>query len=156
MTKKKNYITNIQEGFIRKTTLNDFFTRSQSYEIKLIKIDHASGQYEGTFKGKMKQMSYSKNFEDKVLEFMSDVTEFMKEQKEFNEEQKEFNNSVVEFMKEQKEFNNSVVDFMKGQKEFNKEQKEFNQKVDQRLSILEKDMKEIKSLPTIKDELKNK
>ena len=135
MTKKKNYITNIQEGFIRKTTLNDFFTRSQSYEIKLIKIDHASGQYEGKFKGKIKQMSYSRNFEDKVLEFMSDVTEFMKEQKEFN---------------------NSVVDFMKGQKEFNKEQKEFNQKVDQRLSILEKDMKEIKSLPTIKDELKNK
>ena len=128
MTKKKNYITNIQEGFIRKTTLNDFFTRSQSYEIKLIKIDHASGQYEGTFKGKMKQMSYSKNFEDKVLEFMKDMNEFVKEQKEFN---------------------NSVVDFMK-------EQKEFNQKVDQRLSILEKDMKEIKSLPTIKDELKNK
>ena len=116
MTKKKNYITNIQEGFIRKTTLNDFFTRSQSYEIKLIKIDHASGQYEGTFKGKMKQMSYSKNFEDKVLEFMSDVTEFIKEQKEFNEEQKEFNNSVVDFMKEQKEF---------------------NQTVDQRLSVLE-------------------
>ena len=142
MTKKKNYITNIQEGFIRKTTLNDFFTRSQSYEIKLIKIDHASGQYEGTFKGKMKQMSYSKNFEDKVLEFMKDMNEFVKEQKEFN-------NSVVDFMKEQKEFNNSVVDFMK-------EQKEFNQKVDQRLSILEKDMKEIKSLPTIKDELKNK
>ena len=128
MTKKKNYITNIQEGFIRKTTLNDFFTRSQSYEIKLIKIDRASGQYEGTFKGKMKQMSYSKNFEDKVLEFMKDMNEFVKEQKEFN---------------------NSVVDFMK-------EQKEFNQKVDQRLSILEKDMKEIKSLPTIKHELKNK
>ena len=128
MTKKKNYITNIQEGFIRKTTLNDFFTRSQSYEIKLIKIDHASGQYEGTFKGKIKQMSYSRNFEDKVLEFMKDMNEFVKEQKEFN---------------------NSVVDFMK-------EQKEFNQKVDQRLSILEKDMKEIKSLPTIKHELKNK
>ena len=142
MTKKKNYITNIQEGFIRKTTLNDFFTRSQSYEIKLNKIDHASGQYEGTFKGKIKQMSYSRNFEDKVLEFMLDMTEFVKEQKEFN-------NSVVDFMKEQKEFNNSVVDFMK-------EQKEFNQKVDQRLSILEKDMKEIKSLPTIKHELKNK
>ena len=84
MTKKKNYITNIQEGFIRKTTLNDFFTRSQSYEIKLIKIDRASGQYEGTFKGKMKQMSYSKNFEDKVLEFMKDMNEFVKEQKEFN------------------------------------------------------------------------
>ena len=130
MTKKKNYITNIQEGFIRKTTLNDFFTRSQSYEIKLIKIDHASGQYEGTFKGKIKQMSYSKNFEDKVLEFMSDVTEFIKEQKEFNEEQKEFNNSVVDFMKEQKEFN-------KEQKEFNHKVDQRLHKVDQRLSVLE-------------------
>ena len=67
------------------------------------------------------------SFENKVLEFMSDVTEFMKEQKEFN---------------------NSVVDFMK-------EQKEFNQKVDQRLSALEKDVKQIKLLPTIKKELKN-
>ena len=47
-------------------------------------------------------------------------------------------------------------EFVKEQKEFNREQKEFNQKVDQRLSILEKDMKEIKSLPTIKHELKNK
>ena len=84
MTKKKNYITNIQEGFIRKTTLNDFFTRSQSYEVKLIKIDHATGQYEGKFKGKIKQMSYSRNFEDKVLEFMKDMNEFVKEQKEFN------------------------------------------------------------------------
>ena len=127
MTKKKNYITNIQEGFIRKTTLNDFFTRSQSYEIKLNKIDHASGQYEGTFKGKIKQMSYSRNFEDKVLEFMSDVTEFMKDMNEF----------------------------VKEQKEFNKEQKEFNHKVDQRLSALEKDVKQIKLLPTIKKELKN-
>ena len=67
------------------------------------------------------------SFENKVLEFMSDVTEFIKEQKEFNKEQKEFN----------------------------KEQKEFNQKVDQRLSALEKDVKQIKLLPTIKKELKN-
>ena len=67
------------------------------------------------------------SFENKVLEFMSDVTEFMKEQKEFNKEQKEFD----------------------------KEQKEFNQKVDQRLSALEKDVKQIKLLPTIKKELKN-
>ena len=74
------------------------------------------------------------SFENKVLEFMSDVTEFIKEQKEFN---------------------NSVVDFIKEQKEFNKEQKEFNHKVDQRLSALEKDVKQIKLLPTIKKELKN-
>ena len=134
MTKKKNYITNIQEGFIRKTTLNDFFTRSQSYEIKLIKIDHATGEYEGKFKEKIKQMSYSKNFEDKVLEFMKDMNEFVKEQKEFN-------NSVVDFMKEQKEFNQKV------------DQRLHN--VDQRLSVLEKDVKQIKLLPTIKKELKN-
>ena len=67
------------------------------------------------------------SFENKVLEFMSDVTEFIKEQKEFN---------------------NSVADFIK-------EQKEFNQKVDQRLSALEKDVKQIKLLPTIKKELRN-
>ena len=47
-------------------------------------------------------------------------------------------------------------EFVKEQKEFNREQIELNQKVDQRLSILEKDMKEIKYLPTIKYELKNK
>ena len=79
---------------------------------------------------------------------MSDMTEFVKEQKIFN-------NSVIDFIKEQKVFNNSVLDFIKEQREFNKEQKEFNKKVDQRLSVLEKDMKEIKSLPTIKHELKN-
>ncbi len=88
-------------------------------------------------KDKVKKSS----FENKVLEFMSDMTEFVKEQKEFN--------------KEQKEFNNSVIDFMKEQKKFNKEQKEFNQKVDQRLSVLEEDVKQIKLLPTIKRELKN-
>ena len=72
---------------------------------------------------------------------MSGVTEFMKD--------------MNEFVKEQKDFNNSVVDFIKEQKEFNKEQKEFNHKVDQRLSVLEKDVKQIKLLPTIKKELKN-
>ena len=59
-----------------------------------------------------------------------------------------FEEIVLEFIKEQKEFN-------KEQKEFNKEQKEFNQKVDQRLSVLEEDVKQIKLLPTIKKELKN-
>ena len=67
------------------------------------------------------------SFENKVLEFMSDVTEFMKDMNEF----------------------------VKEQKEFNEEQKEFNQKVDQRLSVLEKDVKQIKLLPTIKKELRN-
>ena len=55
---------------------------------------------------------------------------------------------VTEFMKDMNEF-------VKEQKEFNQKQKEFNQKVDQRLSVLEKDVKQIKLLPTIKKELKN-
>ena len=74
------------------------------------------------------------SFENKVLDFMSYVTEFM--------------SGVTEFMKDMNEF-------VKEQKEFNKEQKEFNHKVDQRLSALEKDVKQIKLLPTIKKELKN-
>ena len=36
-----------------------------------------------------------------------------------------------------------------------KNKKDFNQTVDQRLSALEKDVKQIKLLPTIKKELKN-
>ena len=67
------------------------------------------------------------SFENKVVEFMSGVTESMKDMNEF----------------------------VKEQKEFNKEQKEFNHKVDQRLSALEKDVKQIKLLPTIKKEFKN-
>ncbi len=66
-----------------------------------------------------------------------------------------FEEIVLEFIKEQKEFNKEQKEFNKEQKEFNKEQKEFNQKVDQRLSVLEEDIKQIKLLPTIKRELKN-
>ncbi len=66
-----------------------------------------------------------------------------------------FEEIVLEFIKEQKEFNKEQKEFNKEQKEFNKEQKEFNQKVDQRLSLLEEDVKQIKLLPTIKRELKN-
>ncbi|WP_022935390.1 hypothetical protein ACJA28_03460 [Mesomycoplasma moatsii] len=50
-----------------------FFNRSQTYEIELTKINHANGDYEGTFKGKIKIMSYTKNFEDKVLDFMNKI-----------------------------------------------------------------------------------
>ncbi|WP_406602660.1 hypothetical protein ACJA29_00405 [Metamycoplasma sualvi] len=52
-------------------------------------------------------------------------------------------------------FENKVLEFMSDATEFIKEQKEFNQKVDQRLSVLEKDVKQIKLLPTIKKELRN-
>ena len=137
---------------ISKRKMNELLNLSNDPKIELIEETKKSYKIKITGdKDKVKKSS----FENKVLEFMLDVTEFMKdmnefvkEQKEFNEEQKEFNNSVVDFIEEQKEFNNSVADFIE-------EQKEFNQKVDQRLSVLEKDVKQIKLLPTIKKELKN-
>ena len=118
-------------SIINKKKMNELLNLSNDPKIELIEETKKSYKIKITGdKDKVKKSS----FENKVLEFMSDVTEFMKEQKEFN---------------------NSVVDFIKEQKEFNKEQKEFNQKVDQRLSALEKDVKQIKLLPTIKKELKN-
>ena len=132
-------------SIINKKRMNELLNLSNDPKIELVEETKESYKIKITGdKDKVKKSS----FENKVLEFMSDMTEFVKEQKEFN-------NSVVDFMKEQKEFNNSVVDFIKEQKEFNKEQKEFNHKVDQRLSALEKDVKQIKLLPTIKKELKN-
>ena len=111
--------------------MNELLNLSNDPKIELVEETKKSYKIKITGdKDKVKKSS----FENKVLEFMSDVTEFMKEQKDFN---------------------NSVVDFIKEQKEFNKEQKEFNHKVDQRLSALEKDVKQIKLLPTIKKELKN-
>ena len=118
-------------SIISKKKMNELLNLSNDPKIELVEETKKSYKIKITGdKDKVKKSS----FENKVLEFMSDVTEFIKEQKEFNEEQKEFNNSVVDFMKEQKEF---------------------NQKVDQRLSVLEKDVKQIKLLPTIKKELRN-
>ena len=118
-------------SIINKKKMNELLNLSNDPKIELVEETKKSYKIKITGdKDKVKKSS----FENKVLEFMSDVTEFIKEQKEFN---------------------NSVVDFIKEQKEFNKEQKEFNQKVDQRLSALEKDVKQIKLLPTIKKELRN-
>ena len=125
-------------SIISKKKMNELLNLSNDPKIELVEETKKSYKIKITGdKDKVKKSS----FENKVLEFMSDMTEFVKEQKEFN-------NSVVDFMKDMNEF-------VKEQKEFNKEQKEFNQKVDQRLSALEKDVKQIKLLPTIKKELKN-
>ena len=114
-------------SIISKKKMNELLNLSNDPKIELVEETKKSYKIKITGdKDKVKKSS----FENKVLEFMSDMTEFVKEQKEFN-------NSVVDFMKEQKKFNNSVVDFIEEQKEFNKEQKEFNQKVDQRLNVLE-------------------
>ena len=118
-------------SIINKKKMNELLNLSNDPKIELVEETKKSYKIKITGdKDKVKKSS----FENKVLEFMSDVTEFMKDMNEFVKEQKEFN---------------------KEQKEFNKEQKEFNQKVDQRLSALEKDVKQIKLLPTIKKELKN-
>ncbi len=118
-------------SIINKKKMNELLNLSNDPKIELIEETKKSYKMKITGdKDKVKKSS----FENKVLEFMSDMTEFVKEQKEFN---------------------NSVIDFIKEQKEFNKEQKEFNQKVDQRLSVIEEDVKQIKLLPTIKKELKN-
>ena len=139
--------------------MNELLNLSNDPKIELVEETKKSYKIKITGdKDKVKKSS----FENKVLEFMSDMTQFVKEQKEFNNSVVDFMKDMNEFVKEQKEFNeeqkefnNSVVDFIKEQKEFNKEQKEFNQKVDQRLSVLEKDVKQIKLLPTIKKELRN-
>ena len=117
-------------SIINKKRMNELLNLSNDPKIELVEETKKSYKIKITGdKDKVKKSS----FENKVLEFMSDVTEFMSD--------------VTEFMKEQKEFN-------KEQKEFNKEQKEFNQKVDQRLSVLEKNVKQIKLLPIIKKKKK--
>ena len=118
-------------SIINKRKMNELLNLSNDPKIELVEETKKSYKIKITGdKDKVKKSS----FENKVLEFMSDMTQFVKEQKEFN-------NSVVDFMKEQKEFNQKV------------DQRLHN--VDQRLSVLEKDVKQIKLLPTIKKELKN-
>ena len=125
-------------SIISKKKMNELLNLSNDPKIELLEETKKSYKIKITGdKDKVKKSS----FENKVLEFMSDVTEFMKDMNEFVKEQKEFNNSVVDFIKEQKEFNHKV------------DQRLHN--VDQRLSALEKDVKQIKLLQTIKKELKN-
>ena len=132
--------------------MNELLNLSNDPKIELVEETKKSYKIKITGdKDKVKKSS----FENKVLEFMSDMTEFVKEQKEFNNSVVDFIKEQKEFNKEQKEFNNSVVDFMKEQKEFNQKVDQRLHNVDQRLSALEKDVKQIKLLPTIKKELKN-
>ena len=100
--------------------MNELLNLSNDPKIEL--IEETKKSYKIKITGEKDKMKKS-SFENKVLEFMSNMNEFVKEQKEFN---------------------NSVTEFINEQKEFNKEQKEFNKKVDQRLNIIEKDIKKIK------------
>ena len=139
-------------SIISKKKMNELLNLSNNPKIELVEETKKSYKIKITGdKDKVKKSS----FENKVLEFMSDMTQFVKEQKEFNNSVVDFIKEQKEFNKEQKEFNNSVVDFMKEQKEFNQKVDQRLHNVDQRLSALEKDVKQIKLLPTIKKELKN-
>ena len=139
-------------SIISKKKMNELLNLSNDPKIELVEETKKSYKIKITGdKDKVKKSS----FENKVLEFMSDMTEFVKEQKEFNNSVVDFIKEQKEFNKEQKVFNNSVVDFIKEQKEFNQTVDQRLHNVDQRLSVLEKDVKQIKLLPTIKKELKN-
>ena len=138
-------------SIINKRKMNELLNLSNDPKIKLVEETKKSYKIKITGdKDKVKKSS----FENKVLEFMSDMTQFVKEKKEFNNSVVDFIEEQKEFNKKQKEFNNSVVDFIKEQKEFNQKVDQRLHNVDQRLSVLEKDVKQIKLLPTIEKELK--
>ena len=76
---------------------------------------------------------------------------------------KQFQDHVIEFISNQKSFNEYVIEFIQEQKETNKKQEKFNEmilqkvdNIDQRLIKVENDIKEIKSCPTIQKELNSK
>ena len=76
---------------------------------------------------------------------------------------KQFQDHVIEFISNQKSFNEYVIEFIQEQKETNKKQEKFNEmilqkvdNIDQRLIKVENDIKDIKSCPTIQKELNSK
>ena len=73
---------------------------------------------------------------------------------------KQFQDHVIQFISNQKSFNEYVIEFIQEQKETNKKQAEFNQYVIEFITKQEKfnemilnEIKAIKSCPTIKKEL---
>ena len=73
---------------------------------------------------------------------------------------KQFQDHVIQFISNQKSFNEYVIEFIEEQKEMNKKQLEFNQRQEeinkivlQRLDKIENEIKAIKSCPTIQKEL---
>ena len=63
---------------LNKTNLNNFLNQSESKTIELIKYDELTNEYEIRICGKISNMKYSKNFEEKVLEFMSNIKKDVK------------------------------------------------------------------------------
>ena len=77
--KKKDCIKSSFVGDkLNKTMLISFLNQSESKSIELIKYDKLTNEYEIRICGKISNMKYSKNFEEKVLEFMSNIKKDVK------------------------------------------------------------------------------
>ena len=71
---KKDYVKNAKAGdILNKAATNDFIDQSETHKSVLVKFDKNTNEYEIKINGKIASMKYSKNFEDKVLEFMSNI-----------------------------------------------------------------------------------
>ena len=77
---KKDYVKNAKAGdILNKAATNDFVDQSETHKSVLVKFDKNTNEYEIKINGKIASMKYSKNFENKVLEFMSDMKEDVKD-----------------------------------------------------------------------------
>ena len=71
---KKDYVKNAKAGdVLNKAATNDFIDQSETHKSVLVKFDKNTNEYEIKINGKIASMKYSKSFEDKVLEFMSNI-----------------------------------------------------------------------------------
>lgn len=76
---KKDYVKNAKAGdILNKAATNDFIDQSKTHKSVLVKFDKNTYEYEIKINGKIANMKYSKNFEDKVLEFIEEQKDFNK------------------------------------------------------------------------------
>ena len=128
--------------------------QNEDIEVEIIdlpnnKIKHIIIGNKKVIQPKKQASMTTKQFQDHVIQFISNqksfneyVIEFIQEQKETNKKQAEFNQYVIEFITKQEKFNEMIL------------QKVDN--MDQRLIKVENDIKEINSCPTIQKELNSK
>ncbi len=131
---KKDYVKNSKVGdILNQAALKDF--KDQSNSSKSILVEFNGVNYKIETVGTISNMKYSKSFEDQVLEFMKTINDDMKNIKS------DMNNLKSDMNNLKSDMNNLKLDV---------------RDIKSRLDILEKDMKDIKSLPTIKKEMKNR
>ena len=142
---------------MKKMSLKEIITmikqnmQNEDVEVEIIdlpnnKIKHIIIGNKKVFQTKKQASMTTKQFQDHVIQFISN--------------QKSFNEYVIEFIKEQKEtnkkqveFNQYVIEFINEQKEVNKRQEETNKIILQRLDNIEYRLEKIESCPTIQKEL---